>query len=95
MSPTLHPRLVRLILSYALKVWSDVTPLRFHRIDPSSYGPSPQIDINITFATGYHEDGYAFDGRGGTLAHAFFPGNGDLAGDTHFDDGESWSYGGK
>ncbi|KAA0705662.1 Matrix metalloproteinase-25 [Triplophysa tibetana] len=93
MSPTLHPRLVRLILSYALKVWSDVTPLRFHRIDPSSYSPSPETDFNITFATGYHEDGYAFDGKGGTLAHAFFPGKGDLAGDTHFDDGENWSYG--
>ncbi len=92
MSPTLHPGLVRLILTSALRVWSDVTPLRFH---PSPYDPSPQIDIKVTFASGYHEDGYPFDGKGGTLAHAFFPGKGDLAGDTHFDDGESWSYGGK
>ncbi|XP_043091592.1 matrix metalloproteinase-25 [Puntigrus tetrazona] len=90
MSPTLHPGLVRLILTSALQVWSDVTPLRFH---PSSYDPSPQIEIKVTFVSGYHEDGYPFDGRGGTLAHAFFPGKGDLAGDTHFDDGESWSYG--
>ncbi len=79
-------------LTSALRVWSDVTPLRFH---PSPYDPSPQIDIKVTFASGYHEDGYPFDGKGGTLAHAFFPGKGDLAGDTHFDDGESWSYGGK
>nr|XP_055049815.1 matrix metalloproteinase-25 [Misgurnus anguillicaudatus] len=92
-SPNLKPGLVRLIMTYALKVWSDVTPLRFQRINPSSYGPSPQIDINITFASGYHEDGYAFDGKGGTLAHAFFPGKEDIAGDAHFDDGESWTYG--
>ncbi|XP_016397152.1 matrix metalloproteinase-25-like isoform X1 [Sinocyclocheilus rhinocerous] len=90
MSPTLHPGLVRLILTSALRVWSDVTPLRFH---PPPYGPSPQIDIKVTFASSYHEDGYPFDGKGGNLAHAFFPGKGDLAGDTHFDDGESWSYG--
>lgn len=92
MSPTLHPGLVRLILTSAFRVWSDVTPLHFH---PPPYGPSPQIDIKITFASSYHEDGYPFDGKGGNLAHAFFPGKGDLAGDTHFDDGESWSYGGK
>uniref|UniRef100_A0A672QZD2 Matrix metalloproteinase-25-like n=1 Tax=Sinocyclocheilus grahami TaxID=75366 RepID=A0A672QZD2_SINGR len=78
MSPTLHPGLVRLILTSALRVWSDVTPLRFH---PPPYGPSPQIDIKITFASSYHEDGYPFDGKGGNLAHAFFPGKGDLAGD--------------
>ncbi len=91
-SPTLHPGLVRLILTSALRVWSDVTPLRFHA---SPYDPSPQIDIKVTFTSDYHEDGYPFDGKGGTLAHAFFPGKGDVAGETHFDDGESWSYGGK
>lgn len=91
-SPTLHPGLVKLILTSALRVWSDVTPLRFH-LSPS--GPSPQTDIKVIFASGYHEDGYPFDGKGGTLAHAFFPGKGDLAGDTHFDDGENWSYGGE
>ncbi|XP_050957768.1 matrix metalloproteinase-25 [Labeo rohita] len=89
-SPTLHPGLVKLILTSALRVWSDVTPLRFH---PSPSGPSPRTDIKVTFVNGYHEDGYPFDGKGGTLAHAFFPGKGDLAGETHFDDGESWSYG--
>lgn len=94
MSPTLHPGLVRLILAHALRAWSYVTHLHFHGIHPSPYDPSPQTDIKVTFSSGYHEDGYPFDGKGGTLAHAFFPGKEDLAGDTHFDDGESWSYGG-
>lgn len=93
-SPTLHPGLVRLILTYALRAWGDVTHLRFHGTRPSPYDPSPQTDIKVTFASGYHEDGYPFDGKGGTLAHAFFPGKEDFAGDTHFDDGESWSNGG-
>ncbi|KAM6291669.1 matrilysin [Porphyrio hochstetteri] len=68
----------------ALKVWSDVTPLQFKRI---YFGFA---DIMIKFARWEHGDGYPFDGRGNTLAHAFAPGSG-IGGDAHFDDDEIWS----
>ncbi|NXD21840.1 MMP7 protein, partial [Spelaeornis formosus] len=68
----------------ALTVWSDVTPLQFQRVYTS------KADIEIKFARREHGDGSPFDGRGGTLAHAFPPGKG-LGGDTHFDDDEKWS----
>uniref|UniRef100_A0A8C3U0B3 Peptidase metallopeptidase domain-containing protein n=1 Tax=Catharus ustulatus TaxID=91951 RepID=A0A8C3U0B3_CATUS len=68
----------------ALMVWSDVTPLHFRRVYER------QADIEIKFARREHGDGYPFDGRGGTLAHAFEPGPG-RGGDAHFDDDEKWS----
>ncbi|NXA15749.1 MMP7 protein, partial [Sapayoa aenigma] len=68
----------------ALMVWSDVTPLRFQRVQ------NGHADIEIRFARREHGDGYPFDGRGNTLAHAFAPGEG-IGGDAHFDDDERWS----
>ncbi|NXA66627.1 MMP7 protein, partial [Mohoua ochrocephala] len=68
----------------ALMVWSDVTPLQFRRVHTS------HADIEIGFARREHGDGYPFDGRGNTLAHAFAPGEG-IGGDAHFDDDEKWS----
>ncbi|KAJ8245858.1 hypothetical protein GJAV_G00261060 [Gymnothorax javanicus] len=89
------PDLVNTILAHALKVWSDVTPLNFHQLPGSSGREAGQGgDIRVSFSRSFHQDGYPFDGIGGTLAHAFFPGTGDIAGDTHFDDEEIWSYGG-
>ncbi|RXM96421.1 Histone acetyltransferase KAT8 [Acipenser ruthenus] len=76
------------LLHYALKPWGDVTPLHFERALPGGGDP----DIKVEFSRSYHEDGYPFDGPGGTLAHAFFPGDHPISGDTHFDDDETWTY---
>uniref|UniRef100_A0A673HVC4 Matrix metalloproteinase-25-like n=1 Tax=Sinocyclocheilus rhinocerous TaxID=307959 RepID=A0A673HVC4_9TELE len=87
--PFLKPNAVESIMVYALKAWSDVTNLKFHATSSSE---QDRADIKISFARSLHDDGYPFDGKGGTLAHAFFPGEADVAGDTHFDDEESWTY---
>ncbi|KAI4877796.1 hypothetical protein NFI96_012650 [Prochilodus magdalenae] len=69
----------------AFQVWAAVTPLRFSRIN------SGEADIMISFNRGVHaNDNNPFDGRGGTLAHAFAPGSG-IGGDAHFDDDETFT----
>ncbi|NXW53976.1 MMP7 protein, partial [Eurystomus gularis] len=83
-TPDLPQKKVDDAISRALTVWSDVTPLQFRRVF------SKQADIVIQFARREHGDGYPFDGRGNTLAHAFAPGEG-LGGDAHFDADERWS----
>ncbi|XP_037610936.1 matrix metalloproteinase-17 [Sebastes umbrosus] len=94
LSPSLPSNLVDSILTRAFKAWSDAAPLSFRRLPTDSRGAATGGDIRVTFARLLHDDGYPFDGQGGTLAHAFFPGRDDVAGDTHFDDDELWSYGG-
>ncbi|KAJ3605343.1 hypothetical protein NHX12_027390, partial [Muraenolepis orangiensis] len=77
---------VRALMYYALKVWSDIAPLNFHEVAGSD------ADIQVDFTRADHDDGYPFDGPGGTVAHAFFPGERFTAGDTHFDDDEAWTF---
>ncbi|XP_054624976.1 matrix metalloproteinase-17 isoform X2 [Dunckerocampus dactyliophorus] len=89
LSPGLPSTLVDSIFTHAFKAWSDVTPLMFRRL-----GKETSSDIKVSFNRLLHDDGYPFDGEGGTLAHAFFPGMAEISGDTHFDDDERWSYGG-
>ncbi|KAM9773589.1 matrix metalloproteinase-17 isoform X1 [Syngnathus typhle] len=97
-SPTLSPglpsNLVEGILSHAFKAWSDATPLTFRQLPGGGGNPPSGGDIRVSFNSLLHDDGYPFDGQGGTLAHAFFPGRDEVSGDTHFDDHERWSYGG-
>lgn len=92
LSPNLPSSLVDSILTYAFKAWGDATPLSFRQLSSNSRGAAAGGDIRVSFNRLLHDDGYPFDGQGGTLAHAFFPGRDEVAGDTHFDDHEIWSY---
>uniref|UniRef100_UPI0037E96A5C matrix metalloproteinase-25 n=1 Tax=Semicossyphus pulcher TaxID=241346 RepID=UPI0037E96A5C len=94
LSPGLSDSTVDSILTRALKAWSDAAPVRFRRLPVDSRGAGTGGDIRVSFSSLLHNDGYPFDGQGGTLAHAFFPTGDEMAGDTHFDDHEFWSYGG-
>ncbi|XP_041058258.1 matrix metalloproteinase-17 [Carcharodon carcharias] len=77
---------IRALMYYALKVWSDVAPLNFHEV------AGDNTDILIDFPKSHHNDHYPFDGPGGAVAHAFFPGDNPIAGDVHFDDDENWTF---
>jgi peptidoglycan hydrolase-like protein with peptidoglycan-binding domain len=87
-SPDLTQAQVRSAIVQALNLWSAVTPLNFTEIP---IGNNPHI--RIRFVSGNHGDGSNFDGASGVLAHAFYPppNGGDIAGDTHFDEAETWS----
>ena len=50
-----------------------------------------QVDFDIEFATGYHGDNSPFDGPNGVLAHAYYPEQGSISGDAHFDDDEDFT----
>lgn len=66
----------------AFNVWSQHTDLTF---TSKEWG---KVDIEISFVSGDHGDGFAFYGPHGSLAHAFFPSSG---GDAHFDNDEQWT----
>jgi len=65
-------------------MWSQVTPLTFSETTNVS-------DIEIIFASGRHASCGPFDGRGGVLAHAFYPSGSSTGGDAHFDEAETWT----
>lgn len=77
----------RRAIANALAKWSEQANINFREVTGSN------ADILISYGRGNHGDNYPFDRRGGTLAHAFFPGSGDISGDTHFDDSEEWTLG--
>ena len=79
------------IIAEAFRVWSDVSPLQFHKSDAND------ADIVLLFGARSHTKvrfDPVFDGEGGTLAHAFTPnsGWGDTNGDVHFDDDETFTH---
>lgn len=91
-SSALSQDIVRSLMHLALTTWGTESGLKFQ--ETGSQGLT-EPDILIDFARAYHQDSYPFDGQGGTLAHAFFPGEHSISGDTHFDDEEIWTFGSK
>uniref|UniRef100_A0A1A7WE06 Peptidase metallopeptidase domain-containing protein n=1 Tax=Iconisemion striatum TaxID=60296 RepID=A0A1A7WE06_9TELE len=77
---------VRLAVRAAFQLWSNVSDLVFQET------PEGPADIRLAFYEGDHNDGAgnAFDGPGGTLAHAFLP----RRGEAHFDMAERWTLNG-
>ncbi|XP_061924175.1 matrix metalloproteinase-28 [Entelurus aequoreus] len=82
----LSPGSVRLAVNAAFQLWSNVSGLVFRE------APEGAADIRLAFYEGDHNDGAsnAFDGPGGTLAHAFLP----RRGEAHFDMAERWTLNG-
>jgi hypothetical protein len=76
----------------AYAAWAKVVQVTF---TPTSNATGPET-LAVLFASGAHGDGYPFDGRGGVLAHTFYPvplNPEPIAGDMHFDNDESWRIG--
>jgi len=68
-------------------MWSSVSPLTITETLQSN-----DSNIFLLYATRHHGDNFPFDGKGGVLAHAFYPDSGQLSGQVHFDDAEWWSH---
>lgn len=80
---------VRDTMRKSFSKWQEVSNLKFLELVGE---PINTAKIRVRFERGNHGDPYAFDGRGATLAHAFYPhSNEGLAGDVHFDDDEIYS----
>uniref|UniRef100_A0A8C9Y7U8 Matrix metallopeptidase 15 n=1 Tax=Sander lucioperca TaxID=283035 RepID=A0A8C9Y7U8_SANLU len=79
----------------AFDAWRRVTPLTFEELPAENSisinsSQAELADILLLFASGFHGDMSLFDGEGGSLAHAYYPGPG-IGGDTHFDADEPWT----
>ena len=69
-------------VTVAFRTWQlRIKDLKFKRV----YDPNAPVDMNVSF-----EDLEHFDGRKGVLAHAYFPGQGEISGDIHINDEWDW-----
>lgn len=76
----------------AMNAWAAHLNVTFTQSTVSSVTRS----IYIEFASGSHGDAFPFDGKGGVLAHTFYPvpiNAETIAGDMHFDADEAWKQG--
>lgn len=80
--PKLGSAKTRLHIQEAFDDWAKYAPLKFREATGDE-----KPHFQISFVEGDHDDGYPFDGAGGTLAHAFFPTDGKV----HFDLNEEWT----
>jgi hypothetical protein len=78
------PAIAMTPVAQAFQKWDAATRFVFSQAQDYT-----NADLTIGFASGDHGDGAAFDGAGGTLAHAFAPTSGRL----HYDADEAWSVG--
>jgi hypothetical protein len=88
----LPPNFVRDTVRRALDEWSRHVQVTF----TETTRRTGSQNIDILFGKTSHGDQYPFEGRGGVLAHTFYPAppnSEPLAGDLHLDDDEVWSGG--
>lgn len=90
----------RTAVARAFAMWASVTPVTFTRVNdcglPQNDPGCTEPDLRIGFYGRDHgpdEWDPQFDGRGGSVGHAFYPlsTTGTLAGDIHLDDTERWT----
>jgi predicted Zn-dependent protease len=72
-------------LDAAFNLWSSVANITFKMITDTggNAGAPSAVDMRI--------GGHLMDGISGELAHAYFPGVSNLAGDIHFDQEDNWT----
>ena len=97
-APAISPARQKEIVAEALAAWAQVTPLTFDEVLTPG-----EADFLVGFGSDAHCDLYQlagltcpggtdarFDGLGNLLAHAYYPGQGVLSGEAHFDQSETW-----
>jgi len=91
LTPVLDPSLSRAEIVRAILAWSAVAKVSF----AESWQARQNRQLDISFVDRAHGDSQDFDGRGGVLAHTFYPppNSEPIAGDLHFDIEEQWLIG--